>query len=222
MKKVTAIIPVRKGSERVKNKNIKPFAQSSLLEIKIQQLLKLGDRLEGIIVSSDCNKMLDIAKKYGVSTHKRAPFYASSEATNSQFFENLASSLKGDYFMYSPVTCPLISSETYLDCLEEFERNDNVVTVAPVKHHLWCDGKPYNYKIDQSPNSQDLPDIYQLTYGACLISKSDMRRFRNVVTDNPTFIILNEIESIDIDTEFDFMVAENVYKQVTRYSPHGF
>ena len=38
---ITAIIPVRKGSQRVKNKNKKPFGETSLLEIKINQLLKL-------------------------------------------------------------------------------------------------------------------------------------------------------------------------------------
>jgi N-acylneuraminate cytidylyltransferase len=216
MKRVTAIIPVRKGSQRVKNKNLKPFADSSLLEIKIKQLKKLS-RLADIVVSSDCDKMLAIAKKHGVSTHKRGKYYASSEATNSEFFANLATCLKGEHFMYAPVTCPLISTETYLDCLEEFEVNDNVVTVAPVKHHLWCEGKPYNYTIEDSPNSQDLPDIYQLTYGACLISKSAMKKYRNVVTPNPTFKILNEIESMDIDTEFDFMVAEHIYEKINNY-----
>ena len=38
--------------------------------------------------------------------------------------------------------------------------------------------------------------------------------FKNVVTDEPTFKVLNEIESVDIDTEFDFMIAENIYKQL--------
>ena len=35
---ITAIIPVRANSQRVKNKNIKPFANSNLLAIKIKQL----------------------------------------------------------------------------------------------------------------------------------------------------------------------------------------
>ena len=34
--KLTAVIPVRKGSQRVKNKNLKPFAGSTLLDIKIE------------------------------------------------------------------------------------------------------------------------------------------------------------------------------------------
>tara|TARA_R110000823_G_scaffold183904_2_gene316505 strand:+ start:655 stop:792 length:138 start_codon:yes stop_codon:yes gene_type:complete len=41
-----------------------------------------------------------------------------------------------------------------------------------------------------------------------------MIKYRNVVTENPTFKVLDEIESIDIDTEFDFMVAEMVYKKL--------
>ena len=41
-----------------------------------------------------------------------------------------------------------------------------------------------------------------------------MFKYSNVVTDNPTFKVLNEIESLDIDTEFDFMIAEHVYKEL--------
>jgi CMP-N-acetylneuraminic acid synthetase len=35
-----------------------------------------------------------------------------------------------------------------------------------------------------------------------------------VVTENPYFYKLDEIESMDIDTEFDFMLAEYVYKKM--------
>ena len=33
--KLTAVVPVRAGSQRVKDKNIKPFANSNLLKIKL-------------------------------------------------------------------------------------------------------------------------------------------------------------------------------------------
>ena len=71
---ITAIIPVRKGSQRVKNKNKKKFANSSLLEIKIKQLLELQKRnkITEVIVSSDDQEMLDIAEKLGAMTHKRS------------------------------------------------------------------------------------------------------------------------------------------------------
>jgi N-acylneuraminate cytidylyltransferase len=215
MKKITAIIPVRKGSVRVKNKNLKSFAGTNLLEIKIKQLKKINF-IDRIVVSSDCDKMLAIAKKYNIDTHKRDEYYASSEVNNSDFFKNLAKSIDGEYLMYSPVTCPLISKETYFDCINTFQKVDvdNLVTTSLVKHHMWLDGRPLNYDIKNSPNSQDLPDIHQITYGICIISRDDMIKYGNVVNDNPTFKVLDEIESVDIDTEFDFMIAETIYKKL--------
>ena len=60
MKNLVALVPVRGGSQRVKNKNIRPFADSNLLEIKLNQLKKVS-QLDEIIVNSDCDIMLDIA-----------------------------------------------------------------------------------------------------------------------------------------------------------------
>lgn len=215
---ITSIIPVRKGSQRVKNKNKKPFAGSSLLEIKISQMLKLQkwNKIDEIIVTSDDDVMLEIASNMGVSTHKRDEYYASSEATNSEFFENLSELVtKNEYVMYSPVTSPLISFETYNEVITMFTNQpSNIVTVSPVKHHLWLNGKPLNYSIDESPNSQDLPDIYSINYGISIISKLDMSKYKNVVTETPKFVVLDEIEGVDIDTELDFQVAEILYKKI--------
>ena len=215
---ITSIIPVRKGSQRVKNKNKNAFSGSSLLEIKISQMLKLQkwNKINEIIVTSDDDDMLEIASNMGVSTHKRDEYYASSEATNSEFFENLSElDTINNYIMYSPVTSPLISFETYNEVIVMFRNNpSNIVTVSPVKHHLWLDGNPLNYSIDQSPNSQDLPDIYSINYGISIISKSDMYKFKNVVTRTPNFVVLDEIEGVDIDTELDFQVAEILYNKI--------
>jgi len=215
---ITSIIPVRKGSQRVKNKNKNAFAGSSLLEIKISQMLKLQkwNKINEIIVTSDDDDMLEIASNMGVSTHKRDEYYESSEATNSEFFENLSElDTINNYIMYSPVTSPLISFETYNEVIVMFRNNpSNIVTVSPVKHHLWLDGNPLNYSIDQSPNSQDLPDIYSINYGISIISKSDMYKFKNVVTRTPNFVVLDEIEGVDIDTELDFQVAEILYNKI--------
>jgi len=213
--KLTAIIPVREGSERVKNKNIKPFAGKTLLEIKIESLKRV-DGLDDIVVSSDSLLMLDMAKKLGVKTHLREDYYASGKVNNSEFMHNLAVETESNYIMYSPVTSPLLSSETVTECITKFMYSDieNIVTATSQKHHMWLEGKPINYDIRNSPNSQDLPDIVSVNYGCCILSREDMILCKNVVTSNPTFYITDEIESIDIDTEFDFMVAEFVYEKM--------
>ncbi|MCD7780640.1 MAG: hypothetical protein LUH05_08220 [Candidatus Gastranaerophilales bacterium] len=61
---IKALIAVRSGSVRVKNKNIKPFCGSSLLEIKIKQLLSIL-QIDGVVVNSNDDIMLDTAKNMG-------------------------------------------------------------------------------------------------------------------------------------------------------------
>ena len=39
--KITAIVPVKKGSQRIKNKNLKKFAGKNLLKIKLEMLKKI-------------------------------------------------------------------------------------------------------------------------------------------------------------------------------------
>ena len=212
--KLTAVIPVRKGSQRVKNKNLKPFADSTLLDIKIETLKKVIG-LDEIVVSSDSQEMLDIARKHNVTAHRREDYYASSEVNNSDFMVNLTTSVDSEYIMYSPCTSPLLSNETISECISKFRAGaQNIVTVTSQKHHMWLDGEPLNYDPSDAPNSQDLPDIYSVNYGCCIISCEDLHEFRNVVTDTQTFHVTDEIESIDIDTEFDFMVAEYVYRSL--------
>ena len=215
--KLIAVVPVRAGSQRVKDKNIKPFANSNLLTLKLQTLKNVAN-IDRIIVNSDSDDMLDIALKNRVSTHKREDYYASSECNNSEYFQHIAEVTDADYIMYAPVTAPLVSKETYFACIDKFMNSDinNLVTVSDVKHHMWLDGKPLNYDPKNAPNSQDLPDIVSINYGICIISRDDMIENRNIVTENPYFYKLDEIESIDIDTEFDFMVAEHVYNKLRK------
>ena len=50
---IVALIPVREGSQRVKNKNFRPFAnEKSLMHLKIRQL-KEANCFDSIYVSSD-------------------------------------------------------------------------------------------------------------------------------------------------------------------------
>jgi N-acylneuraminate cytidylyltransferase len=213
--KLTAVIPVRSGSQRVKNKNIKPFAGSNLLQIKLD-ILKLVPSIDEIVVNTDSDVMLQIAERNGVSTHRREDYYASSECNNSEYFQHIAEITNSDYIMYSPVTAQLVSKETYFTCINKFMNSsiNNLVTVSDVKHHMWLNGKPLNYDPKESPNSQDLPDIVSINYGISIIGREDMITYRNIVTDNPYFYKLDEIESIDIDTEFDFMIAEYIYNKL--------
>tara|TARA_R110002020_G_scaffold267101_3_gene482222 strand:- start:9305 stop:9967 length:663 start_codon:yes stop_codon:yes gene_type:complete len=213
-KTITAIVPVRKGSQRVKNKNFKDFAGTNLLKIKLETL-KQVKTIDKIVVSTDSDKAIQIAKEFNVDYHKRDTYHASSECNNSEFYQNLAENIEGDYLMYTPVTAPLIEVKTYYDFINRFSNStihDSMVTVSYIKDHLWLDNKPINYDPSNTPNTQDLPDIVKLTYGINIISRENMIKFRNVVGNKPVFYVLEGEETIDIDTPMDFEFAQYLYK----------
>ena len=61
---IKAFLPCRSGSQRVKNKNIRKFANYSfgLFQLKIEQLVKVNQFKE-IIVSTDDLKIINYLKK---------------------------------------------------------------------------------------------------------------------------------------------------------------
>ena len=213
-KKLTAIVPVRQGSQRIKNKNFKDFAGKNLLRIKLE-VLKRIDIIDSIVVNTDSEEALSMADEFKVEKFRREGYYASSECNNSDFFENLAENTDADFIMYSPCTAPLIKEETYYDFISRFrnglDRFDSLTTVSPVKSHLWLDGKPINYDPNNSPNTQDLPDILRLNYGLSVISRQDMIKYRNVVGSKPSFYKLDDFEAVDVDNTIDFEFAEFLY-----------
>lgn len=214
--KVTAVIPIRAGSQRVPNKNLRPFANSNLLEIKIN-ILKQATTIDDIVVNTDSDQAIDIAIKNGVNYHRRETYYASSACSGADLFQHLGRTTDCDYFIYAPVTAPFIKPQLYDKCVHlmmDQTKHDSVATVSLIKDHMWLDGKPLNYELQNHPNSQDLPDIHALNFGVCVIKKELLIELRNVVGRNPLFLELSEVEGIDIDTPLDFFSAEQVYKRL--------
>jgi CMP-N,N'-diacetyllegionaminic acid synthase len=212
---IKALVPVRSGSIRVANKNIRPFCGSTLLEIRVKQLLSLPF-LDGVVVSSNDDQMLQMAKTLGAETHKRDPYFASDTVSMSEVYENMASSIQCDDIMYALVTTPLVTNESCIKAFELYrglpDQYDSVSTVADVKEFLLKDGKPFNYDGNRIPRSQDLPDIVKLTFCISMLPRLTMIEKRSCLGKNTYFFKLPQEESIDIDTPFDFKMAELLYE----------
>ena len=210
--KMTAVIAVRSGSERVPNKNIRSFSDTNLLELKLNVLTRC-EGVDEIIVNSDSEEMLNLGKQYNVETQAREPYFASSEATNSEFHKHIGETTNTDFIFLAPVCSPFVSSSKHDEAIKKFYKieNDSLTSTSSIKGHLWLDGKPINYSLDNVPNSQDLPNIQMLNYGISIIERNKMIYNSGLIGDNPSFFNLNYIESIDINTIEEFALAELIY-----------
>ena len=92
---IIAMVPIRAGSTRVPNKNIRKFADTSLLELKLKVLKKVKG-ITQVIVSTDCQIAAEIANKQNVKVQWRNKYYAGSEITNDQHWLHIAQTTPGD------------------------------------------------------------------------------------------------------------------------------
>ncbi|MGN1167806.1 MAG: cytidylyltransferase domain-containing protein [Lachnospiraceae bacterium] len=214
--KIKALVAVRSGSQRVVNKNIRPFAGSSLLEIKLKQLKRIPE-LDGIVVNSNDDGMLQIAHDLGCETVKRDEKYASNQASMSDVYRNMAENFNGDVIAYINVTNPLLKDETISRAIREYEKNidkfDSLNSAHLIKEFMFKDNLPINYDLRHQPRSQDLPDIAALNFAINIISRESMIECKNVVGYQPNIYIIDEVEATDIDNEIDFEFAEFVYRK---------
>lgn len=60
--KITAVIPIRSGSQRVKDKNLRAFADTNLMELKIKNFLQVPE-LTSIVVNTNSELAIEIVNK---------------------------------------------------------------------------------------------------------------------------------------------------------------
>ena len=63
--KITAVIPIRKGSQRVEEKNLRRFGDTTLMELKIRNLQQVPE-LDSIIVNTNSDEAIHIVKRIAV------------------------------------------------------------------------------------------------------------------------------------------------------------
>ena len=209
----TAIIPVREGSRRLKNKNIAPFAGTNLLINKINQLKEVNE-IEHIVVSSDSDMMLKMAESRGVLTHKRSIEYCDEKTkTFGEVVAYICNNVKGDDTLWATCTAPLVFPKHYREAIKLYKKAikegyDSLVSMEKFRRYLWDDNGPINYRlgIEHVP-SQELSPLYYATDGILIAPREKMVEWKYFHGKHPYRYILDKRTSIDIDDGLDLACA---------------
>ena len=218
--KTIALVAVKGNSDRIPKKNIRPFANTSLLELKLNQLIK-SNSVDKIVVSSESLDAINIASSFDdVLVHKRDPSYSSSDVPMSKVYSYLASAMDCKNIMWVPVTNPLIKSDIYKEAADKFSKLDDkydcLLSCVKVNEYLLKGFKPLNFTRNPWQRSQDLMGMHALSFAVNILKREDMIKWGSLVGRNPFFIELSREDSIDIDFPDDFEYCEYLYKKNPR------
>ena len=114
---ISFFIPCRAGSQRVKNKNTKPFAgvEGGLIKIKLDQLLSMDNDIP-IVISTDDEKVIDIANSYNdnrITIHIRPEELCLSSTKVIDLIMYVPTIINTRHVFWLHVTTPLVSSDIY-------------------------------------------------------------------------------------------------------------
>tara|TARA_B100000787_G_scaffold165313_1_gene149051 strand:- start:1550 stop:2206 length:657 start_codon:yes stop_codon:yes gene_type:complete len=215
-----AIIPVKKNSYRLPNKNIKKFGNYPLFVHTIKMALK-SKAISRVIVSTDSIKIKNIAIKNGAEVPFLRPKKLTKEKittweVSKDIIENLQIKENKIYnsFIYLQPTSPLRTDIDINKAIRIFKNKkaNAVVSVTESKPNFWFKGITKNGAIIN--NKLNKMKNYILNGAIYIFKTSYIYKSNSNSYDKKTFayIMPNE-RSIDIDTELDFKTAEFVYKK---------
>lgn len=213
-KRVVAMIPIKMNSERVKDKNIRPFCDGKPLVRFITEAVLQSQYIDQAYVYCSNEKI----KSYlpdEITFLKRPEFLDDNTCNCNDIIKEFMKDVTADIYSVNHATAPFTLNKSIDKCIEvvaEDNEYDSAFLVKKLQTFLWSEGKALNFDLQHFPRTQDLEPIYTETSGAHVFTKDVFHIYGRRVGEKPCLIEVGEIESLDIDTEAEMAIAQAVYR----------
>lgn len=217
-----AIITARSSSKGLPDKNIRELCGKPLLAYSIECAISSG-RFDKVFVSTDSEKYAEIAERFGAdASFLRSEETSSDPAGSWDVVREVVYKLeeKGEFYDDIMLLQPTSPLRTVSDIRDSFalmeEKGANaVVSVCEMEHSpLWSNTLEEDLCMDDFRREnycdirrQDLPKYYRLNGAIYLVNRKELEQSKMLRHKCYAYIMPTE-RSIDIDTAFDFKIAE--------------
>ena len=217
------IIPARKNSRRLPGKNMRLLGGKPLIQHSMEYALRNAGPGDRIIVSSDDEKVLALARELNITAHQRPPELARDETPTALVLQAIAREFDDDFLaviLLQP-TNPFRPRDLWEKAVNRFHRSgrNSLMSVSPVMHKLGRIEEekfvPFNYTFGQ--RSQDMEPLYREN-GLFYITRMSYIRKGLIITPDVFPLITEHIfGTVDIDTQEDWDWAEFVYRKYVQH-----
>ena len=221
-----AFIFARKGSQRLKNKNIKKLNGKPLVMYSIE-IAKDIKEISKIFVSTNDPKVKKIATKNHCIVIDRPESLATNNSPEWMSWKHAVNFVKNKYnknfnFISIPPTSPLRSVSDVRRCIKAFDHNNDIVititksNLDPNFNMVMKKGEKImtfrNYKNKYNLRN-NTHDIYSITTVAFVSRPNFVLKHQNYFEGRVKGIVIPQHRAVDIDNEFDFSIASIMLKK---------
>ena len=211
---VAALVPIKEHSERVKGKNFRAFCGKPLYH-HILDTLERTYAVDEVIINTDSPLVMKEAPTLfpKVRVVERPEALRGDHVSMNLILEYDLSISDADIYLQTHATNPLLKPETIARALKLFVEDegeyDSLYSVNKYHSRFYSnDGRPINHDPEDLIRTQDLPPIYEENSLLYVFTKQSFPLNRRRIGNKPMMFETPRMESIDIDDEFSFRLAE--------------
>jgi len=212
------IIPARGGSKSIPLKNIRLFNGKPLIEYSIESALKSGV-LDKIVVSTDHDGIAKVCEKYkDVEIIFRPKKLSTDEALTESALLSVCDELEEknnfipDIVLTLEPTSPMRTAQTIKNSIEILKKQkfDSVIGVLETYgvYGKIVNGCYEHLVPNQARRRQERQPLYMECSTIYATTLQTLRRKNSVIGDKVYPLKINKFEAMDINDEYDFLLAE--------------
>lgn len=212
---LVALVPMKDHSERVPNKNVRPFNGRPLFHWVLATLEATGV-VDEIVVNTDSSRIMrEAPEHFDVEVVERPERLRGDHVSMNEIIRHDVRRFDGDGYVQTHCTNPLLRPETVTEAFERYDTADcdSLFSVTPLKTRLWDgDVRPINHERHELLPTQELDPVFEENSNLYLFSRESFERRENRIGEEPRFFTMDADEAVDIDYPVDFRVAEFLHR----------
>lgn len=218
-------------SARVKSKNFRMIGGKPLFRW-ILDTLASTEAIDQIVINTDARAILaDNGLTHGdydgkVVIRDRREEICGDFVSMNLVIEDDVANVTSDYYLMTHTTNPLLSSQTinkltqaYLEA-EKSAGTDSLFTVTRHQTRFYTsEGAPINHDPNNLIRTQDLPPYLEENSVCYLFTADSFAKTKARIGDKPILFETPGLESVDIDDQTDWFIAESLLMRVAAGEP---
>jgi CMP-N,N'-diacetyllegionaminic acid synthase len=220
-RKILCVITARGGSVRVPRKNLKLLGGEPLIAHSIRSALGVS-AISRLIVSTDDEEIMTIAKHYGAEVpFKRPAYLAESDSPSYKVLQHALEYMRDNEGFHADIliliqpTSPFVSAEDISACLHVYEDSlkfDIVVSAykAESNYIFYVDDNGFFQPVRSERSPLHTEEKYVIAGSVYIYDANIVPHLKDSLTEKTGFCLVEKMRAIDIDTEADFVVAEKM------------
>ena len=216
---VCILVQARLSSQRCNRKMIRPFAETTLMDICLKKLVDSKIPNKNIWVSVYEDELIELCKKYPINIFYRSRKSAMSEGTPMTDMYEWWDKIDYKNVVFINACAPFLKKETIENFFYDYlkTRNNGMFGVIEKKNYFWDKNNtfltPLKEAVMNTKTADPIKEAAHCLYASSLKSIGQgiwMGRFN--VQDEITLWSMKEEETLDIDYEWQFKRYELIYR----------